>query len=63
MLDGDFLGARHRLQPRYHLRMIANSVRQGRPASHFHVAMLLAVDGGIIGGVGDVHHQRDVRFK
>ena len=44
-------------------RVIAAAMGQGRAVANFHVAVLLLVDGGIIGGVGHVDDQRDVRLE
>ena len=44
-------------------RVIAVAVGDGGAFADLDVAVLAFVDGGIVGRVGDVHHQRDVRVQ
>ena len=43
--------------------MVAPAVGHGRPVADFDVAMLRFANGRVVGGMGDVHYERDIRLE
>ena len=62
VLERDRLLLGHFFNARDHFGVIATSMCQGRTIADFDVTMLSLADGGIVGGVGYIDDQRDIRF-